>query len=180
MKRSILKRSILKSSIKQSLVLMVMVSCAGFASAAGKIAIVNVQRAIVDTDTAQQRLESLRKEADFKSNMKEVEAIKEEGEALLEKYKKDGPVMSPEQQAALQKKIQGKQADLEHIARKLQAREQEVLQEIMAQKSLQAKTAIDGIIKKEGIGLLLDSRTALHAEPGYDITAQVTQKLNSL
>jgi outer membrane protein len=175
-----MKRCILKRSIKQSLVLILMVSGASYASAAGKIAVVDVQRAIVETDSAKVRLESLRKEADFQSNMKEVEAIKKEGEALLEKYQKDGPVMGPEQQAALQKKIQGKQADLEHIARKLQTREREVLQEIMSQRTVQAKTVIDSIIKKEGIGLLLDSRAALHAEPGYDITAKVTQKLNSM
>jgi outer membrane protein len=155
-------------------------SCASFVLAADKIAIVNVQRAIVDTDTAKQRLESLRKEADFKANMKDVDKIKKEGQSLVEKLQKDGPVMSTDQQAALQKKIQEKQADLEHIARKLQAREQEVLQEIMAQQQEQTKSVINDIIKSEKIGLLLDSRAALHAEPGYDITAKVTQKLNSL
>lgn len=166
--------------IKHYLLVILMASCASFALAADKIAIVNVQRAIVDTDAAKERLEGLRKEADFKTNMKDVERIKKEGQSLVEKLQKDGPVMSPEQQAAMQKKIQEKQADLEHIARKLQAREQEVLQEIMAQRQDQTKTVINDIIKSEGIGLLLDSRAALHAEPGYDITAKVTQKLNSL
>jgi outer membrane protein len=165
--------------IKQIVVLAAIASCANIALAAEKIAIVNVQRAIVDTDSAKQRLESLRKEAEFKSNMKEVEQIKKEGQSLVEKLQKDGPVMSADQQAALQKKIQEKQADLEHVGRKLQAREQEVLQEIMAQKQEQTKTVINDIIKAEGIGLLLDSRAALHAEGKFDITAKVTSKLNA-
>lgn len=165
--------------IKQGLVIVLLACFASFAVAADKIAIVNVQRAIVDTDSAKRRLETLRKEPEFKANMKDIEAIKKEGQSLVDKLKKDGPVMSSDQQAALQKKIQEKQADLEHIGRKLQAREQEVLQEIMAQKQEQTKTVINDIIKSEKIGLLLDSRAALHAEPGYDITAKVTSKLNA-
>jgi outer membrane protein len=165
--------------IKQGLFFVLLVSCTSFALAADKIAIVNVQRAIVDTDSAKQRLERLRKEPEFRSNMKEVETIKKEGQRLVDKMKKDGPVMSADQQAALQKKIQEKQADLEHVGRKLQAREQEVLQEIMAQTQDKTKSVINDIIKKEKIGLLLDSRAALHAEPAYDITAQVTSRLNA-
>lgn len=164
---------------KQILVLVVLACSAATALAADKIAVVNVQRAIIDTDVAKERLESLRTEADFKSNMKDVEKIKKEGQALVEKLQKDGPVMSAEQQAALQKKIQEKQADLEHIARKLQAKEQEVLQEIMSQRQEQTKKVISEIIETEGIGLLLDNRAALHAEPGYDITAKVTHALNA-
>lgn len=164
---------------KQSLAIVFLLALSGFALAAEKIAVVDVQRAIIDTEMAKERLASLREEADFKGNMDEVEAIKKEGQALVEKLQKDGPVMSSEQQAALQKKIQEKQADLEHIARKLQAKEQEVLQEIMVQRQEQTKKVISELIKSEGIGLLLDKRAAIHAEPGFDITAKVTSKLNA-
>lgn len=165
--------------LKQSLAIVALMACAGFALAAGKIAVVDIQRAIIDTEVAKERLASLREEADFKGDMEEVEEIKKEGQALVEKLQKDGPVMSSDQQAALQKKIQEKQADLEHIARKLQAKEQEVLQEIIMQRQEQTKKVINELIQSEGIGLLLDKRAAIHAEPGFDITAKVTSQLNA-
>lgn len=165
--------------IKYLLAVLAMMACTGMAMGAEKIAVVDVQRAIIDTEMAKERLAGLREEADFKSNMEEVESIKKEGQSLVEKLQKDGPVMSAEQQAALQKKIQEKQADLEHIARKLQAKEQEVLQEIMVQRQEQTKKVISELIKSEGIGLLLDKRAAIHAEPGFDITAKVTHELNA-
>ena len=118
-------------------------------------------------------------EPDFKASMREVEKIQAEGAALVVKAKKDGPVMGPEQQASLQKRIQEKQADLEHIARKLQGKQQSVMQEIMMQNQAKAKAAIDKIIKSERIGVLLDSRSVLHVEPKLDITSKVTKKLNA-
>ncbi len=166
--------------LKQVLVVILMASCASLVVAGEKIAVVDIQRAIVDTDVAKERLESLREEADFKGNMKDVEKIKKDGQSLVEKLQKDGPVMTADQQQALQKKIQEKQADLEHIVRKLQAREQEVLQEIMAQRQAQAKQVIGELIKSEDIGLLMDKRAAIHADPGFDITAKVTHRLNEI
>ena len=78
--------------LKHYLVVGLLSCVAGTALAADKIAVVNVQRAIVETDAAKERLESLRQEADFKSNMKEVEEIKKEGQSLVEKLKKESTI----------------------------------------------------------------------------------------
>ena len=48
----------------------------------------------------------------------------------------------------------------------------------MAELGAKAKAVISDVIKADGIGLLLDSQTAIHADAGYDITAKVTQRLN--
>jgi outer membrane protein len=134
----------------------------------------------METNVAQKRLKAMNNERDYKDNMRDAEKIKSEGEALVAKLKKDGPVMGASQKADLQKRIQEKQADLEHIGRKVQATQKQVMQELMMELQGQAKEALDKIIKSERIGLLLDSRGALHAEPSYDITAKVTKKLNDL
>jgi outer membrane protein len=159
---------------------MLLMSVAGVSTAADKIAVIDVQRAIMETNVAQKRLKAMNNERDYKDNMRDAEKIKSEGEALVAKLKKDGPVMGASQKADLQKRIQEKQADLEHIGRKVQATQKQVMQELMMELQGQAKEALDKIIKSERIGLLLDSRGALHAEPSYDITAKVTKKLNDL
>lgn len=164
--------------IKTIFIALLLSVFAGQAFAEGRIAIVNIQRAIVETAAAKDVLQSFREEADVVANIKAAEQLKAEGEELISKLQKDGPVMGAEQRASLESRIQEKQADLEHIGRKLQAREQEVLQQIMMQQQQAVKAVISELIKSEGIGLLLDARNALHADTSFDITAKVTQKLN--
>lgn len=146
--------------------------------AEGKIAVVSLQEAILNTDAAQSQLNTLRNSADYKKNRAELEALQKSGKELVEKLKKDGPTMSKEQQADLTRKIENTRGDLEHIGRKLQEQEKELAQRLFYEMGNKAKTAVNEIIKSEGIGLLLDRQAALHADSGYNITPKVTEKLN--
>lgn len=155
---------------------LLMASCV-FAD--GKIAVVDPQRAILDTDIAKQKLQALRQDPDYVENKKQLEQIQKEGQALVQKLKKDGSVMSDDQRTELEHRIQEKQSDLKHVASKLQAAEQDLARELIGQMRDQTRTIIAGLIKSEGIGLLLDAQAAIHADTSYDITAQVTEKLNA-
>jgi outer membrane protein len=161
---------------------VVLAMCAMMATQAlaqGKIAVVDIQRAILETDSAKLRLDGLREDASYVENKKELEVIQQAGQDLLEKLQKDGAVMSADQKAAQQGKLKEKQADLKHVAGKLQAAEQQLARQILVEMEAGARTAISGVIKDEGIGLLLDAQSALHADTSYDITAKITQKLNA-
>lgn len=147
--------------------------------AQGKIAVVDPQKAILDTDVAKQKLQALRQDSDYVENKKELERIQKEGQALVQKLKKDGSVMSDNQRAELENRIKEKQSDLKHVAGKLQTAEQGLARELIGQMRDQARTIIADLIKSEGIGLLLDGQAAIHADTSFDITAQVTQKLNA-
>jgi outer membrane protein len=162
----------------KSLLLISVLTVSGQVFAQGSVAIVDAQRAILETDVAKDRLEALRKDADYVASKKQLEDIQKEGEALIKKLQKDAAVMSAEQKAEQQKKLQEKQADLQHIAGKLQKAEQELARGLMTELGGKAKVVISDVIKADGIGLLLDAQTAIHADAGYDITAKVTQRLN--
>jgi outer membrane protein len=162
----------------KSLLLISVLTVSGQVFAQGSVAIVDAQRAILETDVAKDRLEALRKDADYVASKKQLEDIQKEGEALIKKLQKDAAVMSAEQKAEQQKKLQEKQADLQHIAGKLQKAEQELARGLMTELGGKAKVVISDVIKTDGIGLLLDAQTAIHADAGYDITAKVTQRLN--
>lgn len=167
-------------NIKLFLFAVLMLSVGGVSAAATKVAIVDMQRAIMETNVAKKRLKEMQNDREYKANMREAEKIKDEGEALVAKLKKNGPVMGASQKADLEKRIQEKQADLKHIGTKVQASQQRAMQDIGREFQGNAKAAVDKIIKAERIGLLLDSRSALHADPSFDITAKVTKKLNDM
>lgn len=161
--------------------LMGMIVClSNLAMAEGKIAVLNPQQAIINTELAQSRLKALRAEESYKNNREELEKLAKEHDAAMAQLKKDMAVMSDEQKQAEAKKIQEKRADIKHIQSKLQAAEQELLQMIAQELSQKLQQVVSELIKSEGIGLLLNQQAAMHADSSYSITAKVTDKLNQL
>jgi outer membrane protein len=148
------------------------------AMAQGKVAVVSLQQAILNTDAAQKQLNTLRNSAEYKKSRAELEGLQKTGKEMVEKLKKDGPTMSKEQQAELTRKIENTRSDLEHVGRKLQEQEKELAQRLFFEMGGKAREVVNDLIKSENIGLLLDSQAALHADASYNITAKVTEKLN--
>ncbi len=146
--------------------------------AQGKIAVVNVEQAILQTDYAQKRLGEERDRQEYKSDKEEFDSPKSEFDALVQEFQKDAAVMSQEQQLAARKRLASKQADLEHVAGKLQQTEQEVGQALLQEMSPKVQEVLQELITTEGIGLLLQRGSVIHADAGYSITAKVTDKLN--
>jgi outer membrane protein len=170
----------LNVSNTKSLLLVALLSLLALPALAAppKVAILDVQRAIMETDDVKKTLRDLKNDSTYRTNMRSAEKIKQEGQTLVEKLRKDGPVMSKDQQAKLQGEIQAKQGELEQVARKVQAQEQQILKPIVDRKQTTMQAVVKDLIKKEKIGLLLDSRGAIHADPDFDITAEVTKLLN--
>jgi len=148
--------------------------------AAGKIAVVDVQGAILQTDVAQKRLGEVRDKADYKKNKAEADRLKSEGEALFKTFKKDEAVMSLEQKSASEKKLSGIQDDFRIVVEKMQQAEQSVARELLQDMAPKAQEALRDIIKAESIGLLLQGNAVIHAEDSYIVTSKVTDKLNQL
>lgn len=150
----------------------------GPAFAQGKIAVVNLQEAILQSDMAQQRLNEVRNQEDYKADKKEFDQLQEELEGLVRDFQKDAAVMSQEQQLAARKRLASKQSDLEHVAGKLQQAEQAAGQQLLQEMSGMVQEALTELIRTEGIGLLLQRGSVIHADQGYSITAKLTDKLN--
>lgn len=148
------------------------------ATAEGKIAVLNAQQAIINTEVAQNRLKALRQEPGYAENRKRLEELGKSYQETVEQIQKDAAVMSVEQKQAEGKKIQEKRADIEHVQRKLQTAEQELLQAVAQEMAPKLQQVVTELIAAEGIGLLLNQQAAMHADSSFSITAKVTDKLN--
>jgi len=146
--------------------------------AQGKIAVVDLQEAILQTDLAQKRLTEIRNQDDYKSDKAEFDRLKKEFDEIVKKFQKDAAVMSQEQQLAARQKLASKQADLEHVTGKLQKTEQAAGQALLQEMAPKVQEVLRELITSEGIGLLLQRSSVIHADAGYSITAKVTDKLN--
>ncbi len=159
---------------------MLVASLAGAQASAsqGKIAVFDMQTAIMRTDMAQKRFKALEAQPDFDSGKKSLDKLKKEYDEMLKQLQKDLAVLSPEQKEAQGKKLEAKRSDIEHTGRKLQAAQQEVLQKVMQEVDPKFKKVMDDLIKAENISLLLDARSTLYFDSAFDITGKVTEQLN--
>ncbi len=150
------------------------------AFAQGKIAVVNLQEAILQTDLAQKRLQEVYNQPDFKADKAEFDQLKKELDDLVKQFQKDAAVMSQDQQAAMRQKLNTKQSDLEHVAGKLKQAEGVAGQALLQEMSPKVQEVLRDLIQSEGIGLLIRQEAVIHADAGYNVTAKVTDKLNRL
>ncbi|MEY2909513.1 MAG: hypothetical protein RLZZ602_2036 [Pseudomonadota bacterium] len=150
------------------------------ASAQGKIAVVNLEEAILQTDFAQKELAKFEENEDFAADKAEFEGLREELDKLVQDFQRDQAAMSEEQKVAARQKLASKQADIEYVAKKLQAMQQQNAQRVFQEMAPKARQVLSDVIATEGIGLLLQQQTVIHADLGYSITAKVTDKLNQL
>ena len=150
------------------------------AAAQGRIAVVNLEEAILQTDYAQQRLSEFEQNEDFSADREEFESLRAELEKLAQDFQRDQAAMSEDQMVAARQKMASKNSDLEYVAKKLQTMQQQNAQLVFQELAPKARQVLSDIITTEGIGLLLQQQTVIHADLGYSITAKVTDKLNQL
>ena len=151
-------------------------------SEAEKIAVVDVQLAVLQTEKAQAQLAELKEQDDFKNNLKAVSDIEAELKVMVEAYQKYRAVMSAQKRAEEEKRIVEKQKDGNYIATKLQQSRKEWAEMAMEEQAKNLTRVLQNLVEEQGIGLLLraDGGMVLHAGPRYDISLQVTERLNQI
>lgn len=149
---------------------------AGSAFAEMKIAVVNVQRAIGECDEAKAMIAKL--ESDLAPDQTTVKNLGASITQLQEKFNKDGDVMSDPEKRKLQKEIEDKQIEYQFQVNKLQKTVNERQQDILQQMAPKLDAVLKDIIAKEQYDLVIHRQNVLYVDAKYDITAQVTEKLN--
>lgn len=161
-----------------TLIATALLACSGFVFAEGKIAVFNLQGAILNTDAAQKRIKEFESKAAYADLKANFEQIQSELQNLNEEAKVNGATWSDERKTEHRKQMEYKRADLELVAKKLQSENQALVQQILQENAQRARGIIQDIIKSEGIGLVLNAEAVTYADSSYDITAKITNRLN--
>ena len=134
------------------------------ALAQGRIAVVNLEQAILQTDAAQQRLQEFETNEDFASDKSQFDALRAELDQLVKDFQRDQAAMSEEDQVAARQKMASKQSDLEYVGKKLQTLQTQNAQRVMQELAPQAQEVLREIIETDQIGLLLQQQAVIHAD----------------
>ncbi len=162
--------------IMRTLAFIFMLVAAPLATAEVKIAVVDVQRAILDSEEAKQLLATLQEE--FEDEETSINNLRKELRAIAEQVNKDGEVMGDEALRALQEKAQDidKRRTFEEseYQRKVQQRQGELFQGF----DEKVRKAIESLVLAEDYDLIIPRQAALFVGDLYDVTRKVTERLN--
>jgi len=156
--------------------LFLLMLCAGSVAAELKVAVVDSQRAILESDEAQGLLNQASEE--LKGEQDAVIALRDSITALQDQLQKDGEVMSQTEQQNILKEIESQRLDFEFGANKLQKEAQDRQQAIFQQIGPKYQKVINDLIEIEGYDLIIERSNLLYSNSKHEITRKVTEKLN--
>jgi len=143
-----------------------------------KIAVVDVQGAILQSEEAKRLLQQIQTE--FKTEEDEIREIQSEAAAMLQRLQKDAEVMSDVEKRRIQQQIESRNNDFVYLRQKLQRQIEERQQELFAGIDGKVQKAIEALVKSDDYDLILPRQAALYVNEIYNITRKVTEKLNEL
>lgn len=164
--------------VKRFVTFSLLMCIASVSFAATNVVVFNLQSAILSSDTAQKKLESLRNDSDYAALQAKLESLKIDLETLRKEGETKGMTWSADQVADHRKKMEYVGSDLQYTAKKMQSQQQAVMENIMEEMQPKVEKALGDVVAAEGADLVLDSKSAYFASPKADITAKVTEKLN--
>ena len=170
--RSVNVKKLIKTLVVSAAVLATPLAMA----AKDKIAVFDVQEAILNTNMAKAEMKAFESRSDVAKMINDAERLKKDITALRNEL---GNSANSEKAQEKKKSMEFKQADFELIVRKLNAERQQAGKKLMDDIGPRLEGIVKDIVEAEGIGLLLDKKAAIHADPSFDITAKVTEKLNA-
>ena len=141
-----------------------------------KVAVVDSQNAIAQSEEAKSLFEKARKELEGQQSA--AQSLQSEFDTLRERLETEGDVMAEAERREVRKEIEDKRIDLEFHARKwqkeLQDRQAEIAQ-IMVPK---VQAIVADMVQVERYDLVFERSAVGFVNPRHDITAKVTEKLN--
>jgi len=150
---------------------------ATFAQAEMKIAVVDMQRAVLASDEAKVAVEKFRGEK--KSEINTITTLELELKSIQDKIAKDGEIMSVEERRKLKNSFEEKATTYKFHRQSMQKAEQQELQALAKQMEPKMQTALKSIIDENKYDLVVRPEMVIYNAPGTDITKLLLERLNA-
>jgi outer membrane protein len=161
-------------AIRTGLLCLAIAPFVTLASAQMKIAVINTQKALADTDELKKASAAV--EAKYKPRQDEMTKLQADLQSI-EQQLNSGKL---NQQAAADLQAQGtrKQRDAQRLSDDLQADFDRDRQEILGKASQKMQAVITKLAEEKGMDIIMDSSQTLFFKPTLDLTAEATAAYN--
>jgi outer membrane protein len=150
---------------------------ASFAQAEMKIAVVDMQRAVLASDEAKVAVEKFRtaKQDDIDT----ISQLETELKGIQDKIAKDGEIMSEDERRKIKISFEEKAATYKFHRQNMEKAEQQELQQLAKSMEPKMQKALKAIIDEKKYDLVLRPDMIIYTGPGNDITKLLLEKLNT-
>jgi len=142
------------------------------------VGVVNLEQALFNSQAAQDLQAEINEE--FRDDQERADRLNNELRELAERAQRDESIMSESEKRKLSSDAQEKQVQLQLIAERVQGALGQRNQSFIDSQRQNLGAAIEAVVRDGGYTLVLNAEAVAFFENSYDITAQVTAKLNEL
>jgi len=144
-----------------------------------KIGVVDLGAAIFGSEMAKAKQQELQKGSEYGKLQAKYDSTAADIKALQVDAEGKSMTWSEDQKAEFQKKMEYLRADIELTARKLESEVRSLQSSIVKELQPKALEALQELVTQEGIDVLIRADSVLMAKPELNITAKLTERLNS-
>jgi outer membrane protein len=165
--------------VKRVLAFVLGLGALGLAPLAGaelKIAVVDVQAAIGQTQEAQAFLEKVQES--LEADLERIRELTAQRAEIEEKVQRDGEVMGEEERTRLSEDYERLTSDLQYRTESYQKAVNRRRNELFQKMGPGVQAALDDLVKLEAYDLVLPRNTVIYVNPKHDITRKVTEVLD--
>jgi len=165
--------------VKRVLAFVLGLGALGLAPLAGaelKIAVVDVQAAIGQTQEAQAFLEKVQES--LEADLERIRELTAQRAEIEEKVQRDGEVMGEEERTRLSEDYERITSDLQYRTDTYQKAVNRRRNELFQKMGPGVQAALDDLVKLEAYDLVLPRNTVIYVNPKHDITRKVTEVLD--
>ncbi|MCK0768955.1 OmpH family outer membrane protein [Chromohalobacter canadensis] len=145
---------------------------------ANEVGVIDWRQALLDSDAAQRSMNELKNQIGDKKQR--AESLSQELQQLQQKLQQDGAVMSDSERNSAQQELRAKGSDFQQLRQQIQSMQQEKEQSFMQSAKPKLDRAIEQVVERHDLDLVVDRDAVVYSEDGLDVTEEVTRIFNSL
>ncbi len=143
---------------------------------AGKTVVLDVQKALLSSDSAAALREEMKKE--FADDQRQLLDLEKQAKSLREQIQKKAGLSSEKEMGQLRMQFQKAFGEYQRRAQELQQRKSQKEQAFVGEMKPKLDEIVLNLIKSEDIDMIIAKQAAIYSNPNLDITARVIELLN--
>jgi outer membrane protein len=157
-------------------VCLALASLGQVASAQAKIAIINLQKAVLDSDEIQKASKAL--EAKYKPRQQELEKLQNEIQVIQQQLQTNSGKLNPQAEADLNAQGARKQRDLQRKGEDLQGDVDRERNEILGKSTQKMGDVVKKLAEEKGYDVVIDISNTIYFKPALEITSEAMAAYN--
>ena len=166
----------LRMGLRLLVAALTLVPAGGIAFAQTKVAVINLQRAVLESAEIQKANADM--QAKYKPRQDEIDKLQQDIQGISQQLQTNGAKLTPQAAADLQEQGQRKQRDLQRMQEDLQADVDRDRNDILSKSTQKMSAVVKKIAEEKGYDLVVDVSTAVYFKPAMEITSDAIAAYN--